>query len=258
VLFDTLTCNHLETIGELICDLQREERKPQFVAGSSGMDYALVKHWQVTNEAEVHSAASHHAAKRAIAPADRVIILSGSCSPVTKRQIDWAIENGFADVPIDVAELYSGRVDSVIESASEKIVRALDRGQSVVAYTSRGCKNTRLAESSFADERNGANSQQLGEVLARILRELLQVRSVKRVAVVGGDTAGQFAREAEIEAVEMTGPLEPGAPLCVVRSKCPAIDCLEITFKGGQVGYDDFFATVRSGQRSDTCVGAHL
>ena len=34
-----------------------------------------------------------------------MIILSGSCSPVTDRQIGWALEHGFADVPIDISEI---------------------------------------------------------------------------------------------------------------------------------------------------------
>jgi uncharacterized protein YgbK (DUF1537 family) len=256
VLFDTLTIDHLETIGELICDLQQAEQRPQFVVGSSGIDYALVKSWQATQEAHPFITGGYQSAKRAIAAADRVIILSGSCSPVTSRQLGWAIENGFADVPIDVAELFSQRADAAIEGASEQIIAALDRGKSVVAYTSRGCKDTNRAKQGFLGERSGEDSMELGAILARILREVLHVRSVTRVAVAGGDTAGQFAREAEIEAVEMVGPLEPGAPLCIVRSKCQAMDGLEITFKGGQVGYDDFFGTVRSGQRSEVCVGA--
>ena len=46
VLFDTLTDEHLATIGRLIWDVQQREQKPLFVAGSSGVEYALVKHWQ--------------------------------------------------------------------------------------------------------------------------------------------------------------------------------------------------------------------
>ena len=54
----------------------------------------------------------------------------------------------------------------------------------------------------------------------------------------------------------MIGPLEPGAPLCVVRSQESAVDGLEITFKGGQVGYDDFFGTLLSGRCNHSLIGA--
>jgi 3-oxoisoapionate kinase len=250
-LFDTLTDDHLEMIGELIGELQQEEQKPLFVVGSSVIEYALVKHWQAASEARAIKQQDFHAAKGTFVPADQVIILSGSCSPVTGRQIGSAIEHGFADVPIDVAKLCSREVGIVIEKASERIVAALDRGQSVAAYTSRGSKDTCHTEPKFAGEQSGKNSPNLGSVLGRILLEVLRIRSVSRVAVAGGDTAGQFAREVEIEAVEMLGRLTPGSPLCVVRSRHAAIEGLEVTFKGGQVGYDDFFGTVRSGQRSE-------
>jgi uncharacterized protein YgbK (DUF1537 family) len=59
-----------------------------------------------------------------------------------------------------------------------------------------------------------------------------------------------------IDALEMIGPLQPGAPLCVARSRQPDVDGLEIVFKGGQVGYDDFFGALRSGSSQHSKVGA--
>ena len=70
VLFDTLTDEHLETIGRLIWDEQQREGKPLFVAGSSGIDYALVKHWQAAGigpgleRTSSHRAAATHSACR--------------------------------------------------------------------------------------------------------------------------------------------------------------------------------------------------
>jgi uncharacterized protein YgbK (DUF1537 family) len=247
VLFDTLTTYHLEMIGELLGELQQSEQGPQFVVGSSGVDYALVSHWQAADQLRSSELESVRTASGSVAPAERVIILSGSCSPVTNRQIGWAIEHGFADVPIDVAKSNSDAAD-VVASAAERIVAALNRGKSVVAYTSRGAKT--------AGEPT-ADAPMLGALLGRILVEVLQVHPVHRVAVVGGDTAGQFAREVQIEAAEMRGPLEPGSPLCIVHSRLPAIEGLEMTFKGGQVGHDDFFGTVLSGHRNKEFAGAN-
>ncbi len=44
-----------------------------------------------------------------------------------------------------------------------------------------------------------------------------------------------------IEAVEMIAPLSPGSPLCKAYSSSTAINHLQIAFKGGQVGKEDFF-----------------
>jgi len=94
-------------------------------------------------------------------------------------------------------------------------------------------------------------------ILGRVLLGVLRAREVGRVAVVGGDTSGQVARTIGIEALEMVGPLDPGAPLCVARSRDGVVDGLEITFKGGQVGYDDFFGTLLRGRSNRSLIGAH-
>jgi uncharacterized protein YgbK (DUF1537 family) len=74
--------------------------------------------------------------------------------------------------------------------------------------------------------------------------------------VIGGDTAGDVARSLEIDALEMIAPLQPGAPLCVARSRRGDTDGLEVVFKGGQVGYDDFFGALRAGTANHSTVGA--
>lgn len=257
VLFDTLTNEHLATIGQLIWDEQQRQEKSLFVAGSSGIDYALVKYWQAAGivlGADFNS--SHREAAR-IAPVDRTVILSGSCSPVTDRQIAWALDHGFAEVAIDSLKLRQSQcLESDICEVAQQIVSILESGQSVVAHTCRGPLDSRLAEMKSTATRLSEGDRNLGMILGRILRHVLPAGLVRRVAVVGGDTAGQVARALEVEAVEMIGPLEPGAPLCVVHSRENAVDGLEITFKGGQVGYDDFFGTLLSGQCNHSLIGA--
>lgn len=256
MLFDTLTTDHLEAIGQLICDLQESEQKPLFVVGSSGIDYALVKHWQNTGIANGRTGAPLIGAAGQIGSVDRTIVLSGSCSPVTDRQISWALEYGFAEVAIDTRRLADQRenTDELIRVAKQ-VVSLLDSNQSIIVHTSRGPNDPRL----LASQQNPRQitTTTLGAALAQILYEVLSVRSVVRVAIAGGDTAGQFARSLGIEAVEIIGPLEPGAPLCAVHSEDKIVDGLEITFKGGQVGHDDFFGTLLSGQRKSALVGAN-
>jgi 3-oxoisoapionate kinase len=245
VLFDTLTDNHLEIIGELICDEQDRERKPQFVAGSSGACYALVKYWQ--NLGIAHSASDTGAQLPEVAAVDQVVVVSGSCSPVTGRQIGWALEHGFAEVPVDPSQFGPSKAcDANVSEYVTRIVRALGDGKSVVVHTH--CGRIGAAEA----------RRELGVQLGCMLRESLRAHPVQRVAVVGGDTSGQVARSLEIEAIEIIGPLEPGAPLCVARSRDRAIGGLEITFKGGQVGYDDFFGTLVSGRSSHAMMGARV
>jgi uncharacterized protein YgbK (DUF1537 family) len=51
-----------------------------------------------------------------------------------------------------------------------------------------------------------------------------------------------------MEALEMLTPLTPGAPLCRAHAPGSPVDGLEIVFKGGQVGAEDYFETVKRGR----------
>jgi 3-oxoisoapionate kinase len=256
VILDTLTDEQLRAIGALICDLQRDEEKPQFVAGSSGMDYALIKHWQMSGIAQQTSRSQHLKQGDAFS-VDRMVVLSGSCSPVTDRQIRWALEHGFAELPIDVGRLLQPQqLDAYVCELAAEASSLLGSGRSVIVHTYRGSSDIPFASQKTATVRYPTDETTLGAVLAKILLSVLKDQPVRRIAVVGGDTAGQVARALEIDAVEMVAPLEPGAPLCVVRSRNSTIDGLEVTFKGGQVGHDDFFGRLLDGRSMHSPTGA--
>jgi uncharacterized protein YgbK (DUF1537 family) len=231
VLFDTLTNHHLATIGAALVELQRREAKPMFVAGSSGIEAALVSRWRQLGKAFPQEFA-------AAAAVERLLVISGSCSPVTGRQIAHAVELGFAEIAIDAASLIaSANADSEIAAIANLVQTEHDRGQSVIVHTSRGAADARVAGSSSS----------LGALLGRIAREALRLTGVRRVAIAGGDTSGEVARALGIESLEMVAPSAPGAPLCVARSSVPEVDGVEFTFKGGQVGRDNYFESVLTG-----------
>jgi uncharacterized protein YgbK (DUF1537 family) len=243
VLFDVLTNEHLTTIGQLLADLQEREGKPQFVVGSSGVEAALTRRWQSTGVVEAPGAPPR------VEPVDRIVVISGSFSPVTKRQIAWAVERGFVEVPLDAARLLESRVaEAELSAIAHHVAAEHDRGRSVVVHVAGGAREGRIpaAASPGAGERRPTK---LGVALGRILKEALQRSRVDRVVVAGGDTAGEAARALGVEALEMIGPLAPGAPLCRVRSGNPDVDGVEMALKGGQVGGEDFFGAVRRGSR---------
>jgi 3-oxoisoapionate kinase len=238
ILFDALTDAHLATIGAVLIELQRQENKPLFVAGSSGIESALTQAWKdrgmLKDAGEVVQPAS---------PVEPIVAVSGSCSPVTDRQIGWALEHGFLEASLDVAALSSSRdLESELSAIANRIVKEHDAGRSVIVHTSRGAPDDRLAV------RLAGNSAAAtpGQMLGRVLDLVLQSRIVCRFAVAGGDTAGDVARTLGIEALQMVAPLAPGAPLCQARSRRPYVDGVEFTFKGGQVGREDFFGVVQS------------
>ena len=80
-----------------------------------------------------------------------------------------------------------------------------------------------------------------GTLLGLIASFIAEKTSLKRIIVAGGDTSSYTARAMKIEAVEMIAPLSPGAPLCKAFAPNSSINNLQIAFKGGQVGKEDFF-----------------
>jgi uncharacterized protein YgbK (DUF1537 family) len=254
-LFDALTEAHLATIGRLLTatqDVEHNRAPTSFVVGSSGIEHALGNYWQATRPPSVSASEGRLSSK--IEPVDRTLVVSGSCSPVTGRQIAWGLENGFAEVPIDTPAItQSQRIESETLQITQSALSALESGRSVIVHTGARRLEGPL-QSAPADRR--ANASVLGTLLGRVLREAVRARFVRRAAVVGGDTSGVVARSLGIDALEFAGPLEPGAPLCIARSRDADVDGLEIVFKGGQVGYDDFFGTFQCGRTGRSPHGA--
>jgi len=88
-------------------------------------------------------------------------------------------------------------------------------------------------------------AQVLGAALGRMLRGVLAQTIPGRLCLAGGDTSSHAARALGIEAVEMIGPLTPGAPLCRAHAPGSPADGLAVVFKGGQVGAENYFGAVR-------------
>jgi len=236
VLFDALDEEQLKRIGSLI-DSYASGRRSLFSVGSSGIEMALGAHWQRvgTPRRGVRSA------QRAD-PTHQVLVGSGSCSPVTKGQIAWALKHGFAEVPLDITAFVSDPTKEIGRSI-KAVAGLLRNGCSVVVHTTK-----RGADKHFTAKFKGRTAPLLGTALGNILRGALEQYGVRRLCIAGGDTSSYAARALRIEALEMIAPLTPGAPLCrVFAPGSPANGC-EIVFKGGQVGSENYFEIVKNGK----------
>jgi uncharacterized protein YgbK (DUF1537 family) len=246
VLFDVLDEPRLEEVGRLIWTRAVGEG-PLFAVGSSGLEYALTAHWRATGRLPVpepfHSPG----------PVEAIAVISGSCSPTTRDQIRWARENGFAIIEVDSSSLVDpGRADGERNKAVRGAVAALELGRSVVLCTAVAPDDPRIAETVGLWSDRGLPPHEtrgrIGDQLGRILRELLDASSLRRVVVAGGDTSGHVVRQVGIEVLEVIMPMTPGAPLCRASSGIAHVDGLEIVLKGGQIGRADFFGTILHGE----------
>lgn len=210
VLFDLLEEQQLARLGGLM-DAHASCGQPIFSVGSSGVEMALGAFWTAKGEIVPRTVWPRPGA------VNPLLVVSGSCSPVTAGQIEWAESHGFLAVPLDA-------------DAEKTAGAALAARQSVIVYTSRGPLESapRAAE-------------EIGTLLGQLARKLVARHGLRRLVVAGGDTSSYAARALGIESLEMLAPLAPGAPLCRAAAPGSPVDGLEVNFKGGQVGGPDYF-----------------
>lgn len=231
ILFDALNVEHLARIGKLL-DGFASERRPLFLIGSSGVEAALAALWQRKNKVP-----------RPATPAKQILIGSGSCSPVTLGQIKWAIKNGFIGVPMEAGLLAAPKTrNPAIQAASALAIKVLNSGRSVILYTCRTGADQRVAR-----QLKNKTASIFGTALGQAMGKILAQSAVKRICVAGGDTSSYAARALGISALEMVAPLTPGAPLCRAHAPGSPMDGREIVFKGGQVGAENYFETLKRG-----------
>ncbi|GAB3577598.1 four-carbon acid sugar kinase family protein [Hymenobacter daeguensis] len=235
ILFDALYEEQLLGIGAAI-DSYATASVPLFSVGSSGVEMALGQFWAENNT--LTPVAEWPNPGRA-AP---LLVVSGSCSPVTAGQIAWARANGFAEVVLDAqrlaAEESEAAADAMLLSCQQQATDFIQQNQSVIVHTDGGA----------AGGTQSLPAEKLGTALGRLARAVVRHTGVRRVVVAGGDTSSYAARAMGIEAVTMLAPLYPGAPLCRATAPGSPLDGLEVNFKGGQVGAPDYFGALLEGR----------
>ncbi len=209
-----------------------------FLAGSSGVEYALMK--ALADKGEIHG----EAAFENMAPCERLLVVSGSVSPTTERQIRFALASGFTGVEADPLALASG-IESEPLRIAEMANRILEQGGSPLVYAALGPSSDK---SNTLDNIASARPA-IGQALGRIAKSCIERHGLKRLVLAGGDTSSHALGELDIYALTTRKPLaqSPGSPLCSAHSANPVFADLEIAMKGGQIGADEYFVMLRDG-----------
>lgn len=244
ILFDSTNASQLTQVGRLLVDWAGVSGSA-FVVGPSGVEYALTQWWREAGV--IAPPTSSYGGPAAI---DQVLAVSGSASPVTALQIDAAVRAGFAEVPLDAAALLGdGQNMAAARQAVARTLSLLKEGRSVILHTARGPDDPRIGKMidmlvsggmsrEFAKHEGGRN---LGRKLGQLVSDILQEVPLKRLLLSGGDTSSQVAQLLNIDALEIESRVSPGVPLCRARSIRGRLDGLQIAFKGGQLGDEEFF-----------------
>ena len=217
---------------------------PGFIAGSQGVEHALVAYWRAAGLLAPVSPPEPPQRMH------RIACVSGSCSPVTAGQIRHAEENGFEAIRLDATRaIDANEWDKAVDEATNTALRALGQGRDPLIFTASGpddpavgALQTALAAS---NETAGIVNDRIGAGLGRLLDTIMTTASLRRGVIAGGDTSGHAALAMGIFALTAQNPIAPGAPLCRAFSDTPARDGREIALKGGQMGQPDFFVAAK-------------
>jgi uncharacterized protein YgbK (DUF1537 family) len=226
VLFDALDHADLRKIGGLVWEM-----KLPFAIGSSGFTSGIASYLSDSDKSETYRSQTP-------VEAAQIVVMSGSGSPVSERQIRWALANGFAGIRLPVSALIKpSESDGARWAVLTEALGHLHRGQNLVLYSALG-----PSDCDATDARD-----ELGKQMGLLLHEILLQSRVKRALIAGGDTSSHAGQQLGIYALTMISDLAPGAPLCRAHSEDEGLTGLELVMKGGQVGREDFFASVLQG-----------
>jgi len=204
------------------------------VVGSSGVEYALLAAWEKDGSLPSTDRAAP------IKAAERIAVVSGSCSPTTEGQIRAALAEGFTGIPLDFVAVSNGdAVEDNLNEALQQAGAALSRGSSPLIYTA-------LGPASIAD---GGAPERVSQMLSTILRRLMDEHGLERVVVAGGDTSSFALSALDVYALTLRQsiPETPGSPVCLAHLDANGAS-FEIALKGGQVGKEDYFVWLRDGE----------
>ncbi|HYG44937.1 MAG TPA: nucleotide-binding domain containing protein, partial [Bordetella sp.] len=217
VLFDVAESAHLETIGAVLAGLASAE--PLLAVGASSVVEALGSQWG--DAATVRP--------DAFTPArGPVLLLAGSLSPVTARQVEAALS--YRKIWLDPVRLASGD-DAYRAASAAELAQSLRDGHHVLACIGN-------AQGRRTD---GVQSQVLARAGGRLLDTVLRQTRIARMGVAGGDSSSLAMQALDAWGLSHLARIEPGVALCRLHSDVPALDGMEVMLKGGQMGSADLF-----------------
>jgi uncharacterized protein YgbK (DUF1537 family) len=230
ILFDVLHDDDLRTLGRLID--ARSRHAPLLAVGASSVAQAWCAARDASTPREGREPHEPAPLGRAQGP---VFALAGSLSPMTAAQIEathsyWKIE----------LDPLSSNGDMLRFNAAP-IIDMLGEGRNVLAFT------RRPGASALASPHEDASRERTAQACAALLRDVVQAARPRRIGIAGGDTSSHAVQALDAWGLSYRAPLTTGVTVCRLHADEPALDGIEIMFKGGQMGELDVLERLIAG-----------
>ncbi|MFY3636341.1 nucleotide-binding domain containing protein, partial [Achromobacter xylosoxidans] len=227
LLLDLVDDEQLPLIGRLLW--RAASALPLLVVGPSSVQQALAR------AAGPGPASSAPALPPAQGP---VLVVAGSLSPVTARQI--GASRRYARQPLDVERLLG---EAAYASASiQEAAGALAQGRNVLVHTDEPGQ-------ALSPQRTAATARATGRLVAGIVRASAAAgRKLTRLGIAGGDTSSHATLALGLWGLGFHSTLAPGVTVSVAHSDDPLTNGLQLMLKGGQMGGDTLFDDLVTGR----------
>lgn len=228
VLLDLVDESQLAVIGRLI--QRAASRAPLLAVGPSSVQQALARARSADHVGTVPATP--------LGPANGpVLVVAGSLSPVTARQI--AACESYTRQPLQVARLLTD--DNYTAQQVALAAATLAEGRNVLAHTDKP------AGAVTADQ-TAATARATAKLVADIVRTSAHAgHRLNRIGIAGGDTSSQATLALGLWGLAFRCVLAPGVTVSVANSDDPATDGVELMLKGGQMGGDRLFDALAAG-----------
>lgn len=216
---DAISDRHLRDIGAA-------SRELRLVTGGSGVAMGLPANFRLPGGRKLTEPPANMKA-----PDGHAVILAGSCSAATRKQIDFALKSGIDALKIDPLELADGRqtVQGICSWAAPRL-----SGRPILVYSSADPAEVSEAQAKLGRDRAGSLVE---EALGQVSRTLVSQHDVRRIIVAGGETSGAVINALGVKALEIGPEIDPGVPWTQVIGAQP----VAIALKSGNFGSPEFF-----------------
>ena len=219
-------------------------RRPVFTLASHGFAAGLA----------AHLAASRGLQQAVVSnpqePVKSLVVLSGSCTPRSAAQIAHAKANGWQAMRLPLDALSRSGEDGVASQVAAQVLRAKDRGQSIVVYAAAGPEDETIAQGrSVFQAMQSESSAVIGSLYGKILKQVMAEDPFERVMLAGGDTSSQTVRSLGINALTIDAHNQSSTEAFMrMHASGSCFDGVQILMKAGQNGSDDYFTCAREGR----------
>ncbi len=213
VVLDTISDAHLATLGQAVADMA-------LVTGGSGLGYGIAR--AVSGGADAQ-------AQDAGAPlAGPAVVISGSCSVMTNRQV--AAYRALAPtLDVDVDRCLADAEAYGAELAEWVLVQPQGRAPMITATTD----PARLRE---IQAQHGATASEAVERTFAVAAARLAEGGITRFIVAGGETSGSVTQALQVTGFAIGPQIAPGVPWIRAVDKP-----LSLALKSGNFGAETFF-----------------